>query len=181
MMDSFSTAISIALQYGVPLRTLVKKFVHMRFEPSGFTSHPNIRFAKSMMDYIFRWMALKFLTRDEQLEVGVNLDFEEAISADEEKMAGTESAASTTAIPTAVHSAPTLGGSSGSTPPGPTTPAAGRTTTPIVVKAVTTVKNAKLAFQNSEDAPACHACGSIMVRNGACYKCLNCGGTSGCS
>jgi len=182
MMDSFSTAISISLQYGVPLKTLVKKFVHMRFEPSGFTSHPNIRFAKSMMDYIFRWMALKFLSRDEQLEVGVNLDFEEAmISDDEEKVADAAPAASTTSIPTAAHSAPTLGGSSGSTPPGPTTTAMGRTTTPIVMKATATVKNAKLAFQNSEDAPACHACGSIMVRNGACYKCLNCGGTSGCS
>jgi len=189
MMDSFSTAISISLQYGVPLRTLVKKFVHMRFEPSGFTSHPNIRFAKSMMDYIFRWMALKFLTRDEQLEVGVNLDFEEAmLSADEEKVAGAEIAsvipipvATSAPAPVITNSVPTLGGSSGSTPPGHTTSTAGRTTTPIIVKAATTVKNAKLAFQNSEDAPACHACGSIMVRNGTCYKCLNCGGTSGCS
>lgn len=191
MMDSFSTAISIALQYGVPMKTLVKKFVHMRFEPSGFTSHPNIRFAKSMMDYIFRWMALKFLTQEEQLEVGVNLDFEEAtISADEEKVASAETApgatlipATTTALPTTLttNPAPTLGGSSGSTPPGSTTSATGRTTTPIVAKAASAVKNAKLTFQNSEDAPACHACGSIMVRNGACYKCLNCGGTSGCS
>ncbi|VVB74010.1 Vitamin B12-dependent ribonucleoside-diphosphate reductase [uncultured archaeon] len=187
MMDAFSTSISIALQYGVPLKTLVKKFTHMRFEPSGFTSHPNIRFAKSMMDYIFRWMALKFLSREEQLEVGVNLDFEEAtISDDEEKVAGAETAsvtpipvATNAPAPVATNSVPTVGGFSGSTPPGTGTSSSGRTTTPIIAKA--TAKNSRVSFQNSEDAPACHACGSIMVRNGACYKCLNCGGTSGCS
>ena len=78
LMDAFATSISIALQYGVPLRTLVRKFVHTRYEPSGMTSNPNIRIAKSITDYIFRWMALKFLSKEEQIEVGVNLDMSEA-------------------------------------------------------------------------------------------------------
>ena len=70
-MDSFATAISIALQYGVPLQGLVDKFSHMRFEPSGFTKNPDIPMAKSIMDYIFRWLASKFLDGEAQQEVGV--------------------------------------------------------------------------------------------------------------
>ena len=71
LMDSFATAISIALQYGVPLRGLVDKFSHMRFEPSGFTKNPDIPMAKSIMDYIFRWLASKFLDNEAQQEVGI--------------------------------------------------------------------------------------------------------------
>ena len=70
-MDSFATAISIALQYGVPLRGLVDKFSHMRFEPSGFTKNPDIPMAKSIMDYIFRWLASKFLDDEAQQEIGI--------------------------------------------------------------------------------------------------------------
>src|SRR6266545_4256254 len=74
LMDSFATAISMALQYGVPLRVLVDKFSHMRFEPSGFTKNPDIPMAKSIMDYIFRWLATKFLDGDAQQEVGIVRD-----------------------------------------------------------------------------------------------------------
>lgn len=185
LMDAFATSISIALQYGVPLKTLVKKFVHMRFEPSGYTSHPNIRFAKSLMDYIFRWMALKFLSKEEQIEVGLNLEYEQPITSylKEEKVE--EAVVSTAAVPEE--------NSASGSPPGTTLTSAvsGKTAASLasqasqkpieMIEEVKEKKNSKIAFQNSEDAPACSYCGAIMVRNGACYKCLNCGATSGCS
>ncbi|MDW8103672.1 MAG: LAGLIDADG family homing endonuclease [Armatimonadota bacterium] len=134
LMDSFATAISLALQYGVPLETLVNKFAHMRFEPSGVTNNPQIRFAKSIMDYIFRWLALKFLPPDQQ-PAGEAASIENHTSLAEKV----------------------------------TEPAKGLRETE------------QLVFQLQADAPPCPECGSIMVRNGACYKCLNCGATSGCS
>jgi ribonucleoside-diphosphate reductase alpha chain len=134
LVDAFATGISIALQYGVPLRTLVDKFSHTRFEPAGFTTNPEIPIAKSITDYIFRWLASKFLPTAEQQEVGVVLrDLEPENSA----------------VPEAPSSAEQ--------------------------------ESRRSTFHNSQDAPSCHACGSIMVRNGSCYKCLECGETSGCS
>jgi ribonucleoside-diphosphate reductase alpha chain len=134
LMDSFATAISISLQYGVPLQTLINKFTHTRFEPSGFTNNPEIPMAKSIMDYIFRWMASKFLSRARQQAAGVVLREPEP--------------------------EPTLG--------------------------VETLTNGgathdKVTFLYQQDAPSCHDCGAIMVRNGSCYKCIECGSTSGCS
>ena len=141
LMDAFATSISLALQYGVPLEVLVKKFAHTRFEPSGFTKNPEIPIAKSITDYIFRWLASKFLSRDQQDEVGlVRRDTTAQLELLE--------------APAATVSAP---------------PAPVETGQP------------RIAFQGQEDAPACSDCGSIMVRNGTCYKCLNCGSTSGCS
>ncbi len=144
LMDSLATAISIALQYGVPLQTLVDKFSHTRFEPSGFTKHPEIPIAKSITDYIFRWLASKFLSRDDKIAAGLVL---------REDLAGEMPA-----------SMPLLGG--------------GRLE--AVAQAVN-VELQKPTFLYQQDAPSCHDCGSIMVRNGSCYKCLNCGSTSGCS
>jgi ribonucleoside-diphosphate reductase alpha chain len=144
LMDSLATAISIALQYGVPLQTLVDKFSHTRFEPSGFTKNPEIPIAKSITDYIFRWLASKFLSREDKIAAGVVL---------REDLAGDLPA-----------SMPLLGG--------------GRLDT--VAQAVQEVQ-VKTTFLYQQDAPSCHDCGSIMVRNGSCYKCLNCGSTSGCS
>ena len=92
LMDSFATAISMALQYGVPLRVLVDKFSHMRFEPSGFTKNPDIPIAKSIMDYIFRWLASKFLDREAQQEVGI-------VKEEPEEVASKETAASKKVIP----------------------------------------------------------------------------------
>jgi ribonucleoside-diphosphate reductase alpha chain len=136
LMDSFATAISMALQYGVPLRVLVDKFSHMRFEPSGFTKNPDIPIAKSIMDYIFRWLATKFLDGEAQQELGI------------------------------VKSMPTAG----SEMP-PQVPRGGAP--------VATISSVTSLYQ--QDAPPCPDCGAIMIRSGACYKCMNCGAVSGCS
>lgn len=153
LMDSFSTAVSIGLQYGVPLEVLVNKFVHMRFEPSGYTNNPNIRIAKSIVDYIFRWMAMKFLSRENQMQVGINVT--EPITEELETVEAGEK------IEVASEAQPEL---------------FGQQKEEKIEKVGLTA-----TFDNQSDAPACDTCGSIMVRNGACYKCLNCGATSGCS
>jgi ribonucleoside-diphosphate reductase alpha chain len=152
LMDSFATSISIGLQYGVPLDVLVNKFVHMRFEPSGYTNNPQIRIAKSITDYIFRWMAIKFLPREAQLSLGINIVQEEPVEVEAESDGSIESLvkeADVQAQPQ-LFDAPEQ-------------------------------KIHTSTFDNQSDAPACDTCGSIMVRNAACYKCLNCGATSGCS
>jgi len=140
--DAFAQAISYALQYGVPLQALVDKFSHVRFEPSGMTRNPEIRFAKSIVDYIFRWLASKFLSPEAQFHAGVNgRGLEES------------HASAAVAEPEPVAEAPK---------------AAANT-------------NPHSTIQNQEDAPPCSTCGSIMIRSGACYKCVNCGTTSGCA
>jgi ribonucleoside-diphosphate reductase alpha chain len=139
--DAFAQAISYALQYGVPLQALVDKFSHVRFEPSGMTRNPEIRFAKSIVDYIFRWLATKFMSAEAQFHAGVN-------GRELEESNGT----SRTAAPDVSAPAPA---------PGKTAPYS--------------------TIQNQEDAPPCSTCGSIMIRSGACYKCVNCGNTSGCA
>jgi ribonucleoside-diphosphate reductase alpha chain len=144
--DAFAQAISYALQYGVPLQDLVDKFSHVRFEPSGMTRNPDVRFAKSIVDYIFRWMATKFLSTDAQYKAGVN-NREELVTTPEQLPLDVAAAAG--ASPTAV----------------------------LASKATSSFA----AMQNQEDAPPCSTCGSIMVRSGACYKCSNCGTTSGCA
>jgi ribonucleoside-diphosphate reductase alpha chain len=135
-MDSFATAISLALQYGVPLKVLIDKFSHVRFEPSGHTGNPEVPFAKSIVDYIFRWLASKFLSTEEQLQTGVHVIEKEGSSKTENSAAP----------------------NSGSAP-----------------------LNDLKSMYALDDAPSCAACGSLMVRNGSCYKCMNCGETSGCS
>jgi len=144
--DAFAQAISYALQYGVPLQDLVDKFSHVRFEPSGMTKNPDVRFAKSIVDYIFRWMATKFLSPDAQYRVGVN-NREEIVTTPEQLPLDVAAAAGASA--TAAIASPR--------------------TSPFA------------AMQNQEDAPPCSTCGSIMVRSGSCYKCSNCGTTSGCA
>ena len=144
--DAFAQAISYALQYGVPLQDLVDKFSHVRFEPSGMTRNPDVRFAKSIVDYIFRWMAAKFLSPEAQFRAGVN-NREENVTTPEQLPLDVAAAAGASA--TAVISSP-------------------RT-------------SSFAAIQNQEDAPPCSTCGSIMVRSGSCYKCANCGTTSGCA
>ena len=146
--DAFAQAISYALQYGVPLSSLVDKFSHVRFEPSGMTRNPDVRFAKSIVDYIFRWMASKFLSPEAQYAVGVN-NRDEVVSS---SATGTETVTKSVSVETSV-----------------TVPAPAKT------------KSTFAAMQNQEDAPPCSTCGSIMVRSGACYKCSNCGTTSGCA
>ncbi|MCM8795043.1 MAG: vitamin B12-dependent ribonucleotide reductase [Candidatus Omnitrophica bacterium] len=138
LLDAFATAISLALQYGVPLEALVKKFSHMRFEPAGITSNPQIRFAQSILDYIFRWLALRFLPADKQPQ-----------------------------------------------PPATVTDLAARqadVTSPTATAGTTSkLEPTRQAFMGQVDAPPCPDCGAMMVRSGSCYKCFNCGATSGCS
>jgi ribonucleoside-diphosphate reductase alpha chain len=131
LMDAFATSVSLALQYGVPLDVLIKKFSYTRFEPSGFTGNREIGYATSIMDYIFRWLANKFLERMPQ---------EQTVSITHEQMEPkiTEVSVDDNTVQTDL-------------------------------------------FKNQEDAPPCHSCGAIMIRSGSCYKCLNCGETSGCS
>jgi ribonucleoside-diphosphate reductase alpha chain len=168
LMDSFSAAISVGLQYGVPLQVLVNKFVHMRFEPSGYTTNPNIRIAKSIVDYIFRWMAMKFLPVDAQRAVGIN---------------GVEEGEATKGTEEAVMGGPTAGRREGADGTKVAEAQVGLFDASKAVGANISASRPSLTgtFDNQSDAPACDTCGSIMVRNAACYKCLNCGATSGCS
>ena len=156
--DAFAQAISYALQFGVPLQVLVDKFSHARFEPSGMTKNPDIRFAKSIVDYIFRWMATKFLSNDAQFHAGVN-NREERHELDRPGAETQKAEAPVASTPVAQASKPTPA------PPKPATPST----------------YAAAAMQNQEDAPPCSMCGAIMVRSGSCYKCANCGSTSGCA
>ena len=151
LMDSFATAVSLALQYGVPLKVLCDKFSHARFEPSGWTPNPDIRFAKSTMDYIFRWMALKFLPKDAQPR--------EDLSVTAPNGAEVENAAQLASQFTRAAGDRPVEGSAYE--------ASGQPSLAGVV--------------HTDDAPSCSDCGAIMVRNGACYRCMNCGSTSGCS
>jgi ribonucleoside-diphosphate reductase alpha chain len=125
LMDSFATAVSLALQYGVPLRVLCDKFSHTRFEPSGWSGNPKIGYAKSLMDYLFRWLELRFLKGEQ------GLLFE---------------------LPRAQPQ-----------------------------REVTGVIEGLGQVVELGDAPVCQFCGSLMVRNGSCYRCMECGSTSGCS
>ncbi len=151
LMDAFATMVSLSLQYGVPLKALVDKFSHTRFEPSGFTKNPEIPIAKSITDYIFRWLASKFLSQEEKQAAGVILR---------------EPAPASALSPLA---------------PMPALASADAGSTPAKPAAREAEGGSLLTFVNSTDAPSCHECGSIMVRNGSCYKCTNCGSTSGCS
>ncbi|MBI5216220.1 MAG: vitamin B12-dependent ribonucleotide reductase [Ignavibacteriae bacterium] len=137
LMDAFATSVSMAFQYGVPLRVLVEKFSHMRFEPSGFTNNRDIPIAKSVLDYIFRWLGKKFLPPDEQPPANIEEHVELAV--------------------------------------------AGALSNKEIPRLAALERTEQQVFRTQSDAPPCSDCGSIMVRNGACYKCLNCGATSGCS
>ena len=143
LMDAFATQTSYALQFGVPLKFMIDKFSHMRFEPSGFTKNKEIPIAKSIVDYIFRWMASHFLPVEDQDEVGI-IRREDAPA------------------------------------PAPATRAETEFKVIAAPKPIGATTTQKIAFVNT-DAPACADCGSITVRSGSCYKCLNCGATTGCS
>ena len=143
LMDSLATSVSIALQYGVPAKVLVDKFSHARYEPSGFTNNPDIPIAKSISDYIFRWLGKKFI-REEDLAAPPDAN-------------GMQVSAQVARKPLTILNA-------------------------AAAKAASVMeRNEKVVFQTQADAPPCHECGSIMIRSGSCYKCLECGSTSGCS
>jgi len=162
MMNSFATAISIALQYGVPLETLVQKFSYMRFEPEGITGNTEIPFAKSMPDYIMRWLASRFLDTDAQEELGILTQDVRARKAAQEAVQSM-SVASDTAGPGPEASA----GAGTSRIPA----ASALTDSPPVVPA---------RLQGLDLGPACSQCGGMMQRTGSCYTCSSCGNNTGC-
>ncbi len=179
MMNAFATSISIALQYGVPLETLVRKFSYMRFEPEGMTSNPEIPFAKSMPDYIMRWLASRFLDADTQEDLGILTPAVRARKAAEDAMTSHSSDTSVPAIDIRHHDHGQIAGSdaSSSQPSASTAkPAAsGMTDTPPVVPAAAAHTRFGLDL-----GPACQQCGGMMQRTGACYTCSSCGFNTGC-
>jgi ribonucleoside-diphosphate reductase alpha chain len=147
LMDTIATMTSIALQYGVPVKALVDKFSHTRFEPAGFTNNREIPIAKSITDYVFRYLGSRYLEVEGLAEeAGVESSDPAPIEA-----------RSSSSTPVAAAGAVAGGSGEGAQP------------------------NSAMGFVNQADAPSCMDCGSIMIRNGACYKCPNCGSTSGCS
>jgi ribonucleoside-diphosphate reductase alpha chain len=238
LMDSLATMTSISLQYGVPLRDLVNKFSHMRFEPAGFTGNSEIPIAKSIVDYIFRWLGSRFLSKDERDALGIiNRDDVAALdAAPQSAQAGSNPSVGAFGALTSSESEPTrsdapetraawdstqspsssvekvdtsyfgeAGGpkASAAIAEPPPARAVGGTDLPVhssqpygnghanghaaptlPIKPLGGIElggGPKVAFSVSADSPSCADCGSIMVRNGSCYKCLNCGSTSGCS
>jgi ribonucleoside-diphosphate reductase alpha chain len=159
LMDSFATAISIALQHRVPLKLLCDKFSHTRFEPSGFTGNDKIPMASSLMDYIFRYLDLKHAGKDGRSEMA------EKMSCMQREMQG--------AADEALHQAEEAraAGAGGN----------GMGKLINLLGSESRINQEVTAFLRETDAPPCHVCGFIMVRNGACHKCENCGATSGCS
>lgn len=177
LMDTLGTAVSVALQYGVPIESLVTKFSHQRFEPAGMTHNPDIPFAKSLVDYIFRWLGIEFVA-----------GYREQVVPRRASAASLTPAPAPPAPPQHPGAAVVERASSALRAPRPE--AAGGNTTPNLTPNSTpgattetargdTLSEAMSSLQS--DAPACDGCGSITVRNGTCYRCLNCGASMGCS
>jgi ribonucleoside-diphosphate reductase alpha chain len=177
MMNSFATAISIALQYGVPLETLVRKFSYMRFEPEGMTSNPEIPFAKSMPDYIMRWLASRFLDVDLQEELGILTPAVRARQAAQEAASSHLGDVATPAPPAERKpdgngNGTTGNGGNGGHARGQAVPAtAALTDEPPVIPALR---------KGLDLGPACQQCGGMMQRTGSCYTCSSCGFNTGC-
>jgi ribonucleoside-diphosphate reductase alpha chain len=196
LMDSFATAISLALQHGVPLRVLCEKFAHTRFEPSGWTGNEQIGYAKSIMDYLFRWMQLRFLSGT-QLDLFAGLrpthvvPVQGTVSAPANTVSGIPAAGVAASLraedPAETYSfgdliedrqapqqgiAPDLEARSGL----PASPSGS-----MVDRGIIHAADAMKALYDMGDSPSCATCGAIMTRSGSCYRCMECGSTSGCS
>ena len=167
MMNSFATAISISLQYGVPLETLVQKFSYMRFEPEGITGNPEIPFAKSMPDYIMRWLASRFLDTDAQEELGIMTPAVRSRKAAQEAVMSSDTAGPSGEAAAAADAPHASVGENG----GASAAAASFTETPPVVP---------VRMQGLDLGPACSQCGGMMQRTGSCYTCSSCGNNTGC-
>jgi adenosylcobalamin-dependent ribonucleoside-diphosphate reductase len=189
MMNSFATAISIALQYGVPLETLVQKFSYMRFEPEGITGNQEIPFAKSMPDYIMRWLASRFLDVDAQEELGI---LTPAVRARKTAQETAQSlVASDTASPTASSPEATSpgngngenGGNGAGAPSASSSQASaggGGHGTPAAASFTDAPPVVPARLQGLDLGPACSQCGGMMQRTGSCYTCSSCGNNTGC-
>lgn len=150
LLGVFATSISYALQYGVPLRDLVNQFAHVRFEPSGFTKNQQVPIAKSIVDYIFRWMAIKFLPQEDWAGVGIHQSNKPSLDL------GNDHLVDNTTTSPVDDNQPKL-------------------------NLDATSDQKQMLFDTVGDAPTCDVCGGMMTRSGTCYKCMNCGSTSGCS
>ncbi len=233
LMDTLATSVSLALQYGVPLKDVVNKFAHVRFEPSGFTGNSEIPIAKSIVDYVFRWVGSRFLASDDKATLGLidRSAIVDEVPAQALSLGGLSGSSTTSLyVPPAAEDSASASGPGRSALDSPTpavdvepapsesesdaeppvatatavSPAAGEKEELVVIATNgnghgKTNGNGKtleqfagslggslgggqrVAFATQADAPSCAECGSIMVRNGSCYKCLNCGSTSGCS
>jgi ribonucleoside-diphosphate reductase alpha chain len=174
MMNSFATAISIALQYGVPLETLVRKFSYMRFEPEGITGNPEIPFAKSMPDYIMRWLASRFLDAEAQEDLGIltpEVRARQAAQQAAQSVVSSDTAGPASEDEPADEPKASSGKSGNGGNGGPSAPAASFTDTPPVVPTV---------MKGLDLGPACSQCGGMMQRTGSCYTCSSCGNNTGC-
>lgn len=156
LMDTIATLTSVSLQYGVPLEALVSKFSHVRFEPSGFTRNPDIPFAKSLTDYIFRFLGTRFLSTEQKQDAGLAATEPDSLQTD------THTPAPVAAVAHIEETPPTA-------------------IDARMLQTLTDSSYTRPTWQAQADAPSCADCGSIMIRNGSCYKCLDCGSTSGCS
>ncbi len=183
LMDSLGTAISVALQYGVPVESLVNKFTHQRFEPAGITHNPEIPFAKSLVDYIFRWLGMEFVPGYRAANAPARTKPQPELKPAERVAPETSEGANGNGHghgngnggkKSPIHAKPApLGASEAMT-----------ATAAAVAQAFSDGQRSALVSAMSQmqaDAPACDACGTITVRNGTCYKCLNCGASMGCS
>jgi ribonucleoside-diphosphate reductase alpha chain len=181
LMDSFACAVSIALQHGVPLKLLCEKFAHTRFEPSGWSNNPDIGYAKSIMDYIFRWLQLRFLTGQQQaLFDGLRPkymggvapvsapDDPNYVAPSSSVIPGEGAAVPESRDPFGAHEPSLFSGSRVGAPGG-------------MVTGHHHAADALKELIDMGDAPSCSVCGAIMTRNGSCYRCMSCGSTSGCS
>ena len=196
LMDSFATAISLALQHGVPLKVLCEKFAHTRFEPSGWTGNEQIGYAKSIMDYLFRWMQLRFLSGT-QLDLFAGLAPQSAV-----RIQGTVNGPANTVVSNLAAAAAaaertqataTMLGDEESmydrtAPQGGIAPdllarSGLNTTTPpsFEERGIYHVADAMKDLYDMGDSPSCATCGAIMTRSGSCFRCMSCGNTSGCS
>jgi len=206
LMDSFATSVSLALQHGVPLRVLCEKFAHLRFEPSGWTGNEQIGYAKSLMDYIFRWLNLRFLSGAQlSLFAGLaspapQLPAAPSILPDAEPEEESGHVSQTQLAKLAEEVARRLhhvGGPGAEAPFGmgyssapagaiapevrSSAPAASMQGISLKDRGIYHASDAMRDLYDMGDAPSCHTCGAIMVRNGSCYRCMSCGSTSGCS
>ena len=199
LMDAFATSISLALQHGVPLKVLCEKFAHTRFEPSGWTGNEQIGYAKSLMDYIFRWLNLRFLSGTQltlfaglahqvaQLPASPSL-LPEMEPDDDSVTSQNHLARLAEEVAKRLNQVSGHGGSpsgGGGIPPeiGASFAAAGNSTQGLNLRdrGIYHAADAMREMYDMGDAPSCGTCGAIMVRNGSCYRCMSCGSTSGCS
>jgi ribonucleoside-diphosphate reductase alpha chain len=187
-MDAFSVAISIGLQYGVPLETYVSKFTNMRFEPAGLTDDPDIRMAASVMDYIFRRLALDFLPYERRADLGI-FTAEERAAQLRAEAAGTagggEDAMDLAELATSAPVSPAQPAKAAK-PPAPAAEASEAPAKPVeperpAPRVGSSTELLELVQGKAADAPLCFTCGTKMRPAGSCYVCEGCGSTSGCS